>query len=215
MKHLFLLFFFLPSIAWAQTAPPPATSTPPGNPFGTPCSYPNSARDAGIQGRTDVAYQIGGGGSIGQVALDSSSGNTDLDNAAIDCVINWTPSQMTQAMTPGRHHLTINWNIPAATAGTPAKKAAGWLAVPPHNCLDYYPASALGMGIGGGLIVAFNIETDGSVTGQKVKQSSGNKDFDNAALECVAHWHYYPATRNGILVEVPWLVRIVFGPSNG
>jgi TonB family protein len=48
--------------------------------------YPRSARDAGIQGAVVVEYTINTEGDVSGAKVTSSSGNSDLDRAAVDTV---------------------------------------------------------------------------------------------------------------------------------
>jgi TonB family protein len=48
--------------------------------------YPASARDNGIEGSVTVEYTINTEGSVVGVRVTSSSGNSDLDRAAVDAI---------------------------------------------------------------------------------------------------------------------------------
>jgi TonB family protein len=45
------------------------------------------------------------------------------------------------------------------------------------------------------VLLAFYVETDGSVTDASVIQSSGNADIDADAVKCIGQRHYRPATQ--------------------
>jgi TonB family protein len=79
----------------------------------------------------------------------------------------------------------------------PAKASAG----KPHNCLAEYPSESLNSGEHGNTVLNFKILTDGTVDAVKVVTSSGSSRLDDAAVKCVAAWHYTPAIKNGQLVE--------------
>jgi len=80
----------------------------------------------------------------------------------------------------------------------------------PHTCASYYPAAALKARIQGTDLVEFMVTTDGGVRDIKIGKSSGNQDLDDAALSCVAHWHYKPATKDGSPIEMPWKANVVW-----
>lgn len=51
--------------------------------------YPESARQEGIQGTTELKVLVGANGSVGQVLVVKSAGHPDLDRAAVDAVKTW------------------------------------------------------------------------------------------------------------------------------
>jgi TonB family protein len=78
----------------------------------------------------------------------------------------------------------------------------------PHSCLADYPADSLNRREEGVTSLSFNILTDGTVDGVKVLTSSGSHQLDDAAVQCVANWHYRPAIKDGQLVETPWKASV-------
>ena len=74
----------------------------------------------------------------------------------------------------------------------------------PHSCAQQYPTASLNRHEEGMTSLAFNILTDGTVDAVKVLASSGSNSLDDAAVRCVAEWHYRPAIKNGQLTETPW-----------
>ena len=52
-------------------------------------AYPESARVANIEGTTVVGLIIGVDGGVSSAWVESSSGNSDLDNAAVNAVYGW------------------------------------------------------------------------------------------------------------------------------
>ncbi len=67
----------------------------------------------------------------------------------------------------------------------------------PENCRDDYPFLARVFGQEGTTELAFQVMADGTVSGVKVATSSGSDRLDDAAVECVARWHYRPAIKDG------------------
>jgi TonB family protein len=80
----------------------------------------------------------------------------------------------------------------------------------PHECLRYYPGTALLAGEAGVTTLGFVIGTDGNVSDVRVLQSSGFNDLDEAALACARTWRYKPAMKTGAPVAVSWESRIVW-----
>src|SRR5665213_2119971 len=54
----------------------------------------------------------------------------------------------------------------------------------PHTCAAYYPAEAIKEHAQGTDLLEFIVATNGSVKDVKVSKSSGNKDLDDAAVNC-------------------------------
>jgi protein TonB len=80
----------------------------------------------------------------------------------------------------------------------------------PHSCLQNYPPMSQKLGEEGTTKLSFHIMTDGSVTNVAVAGSSGSERLDSAAVTCVGHWRYKPATQDGQAVEAPWLANVVW-----
>lgn len=80
----------------------------------------------------------------------------------------------------------------------------------PHTCADQYPEDALRTGEQGVTQLGFKILTDGTVDAIKVITSSGSDRLDQAAIKCVANWHYRPAIKNGDIVEANWKANVTW-----
>jgi TonB family protein len=50
--------------------------------------------------------------------------------------------------------------------------------------------------------MTLRIATDGSVKKVSVIKSSGFVSLDNASIDCVSSWRFYPVGQNGQAVEV-------------
>jgi TonB family protein len=77
-----------------------------------------------------------------------------------------------------------------------------------------YPRGANRSGIGGTVVLSFMVEKDGSVSGFKIAQSSGNRDLDSAALEVfygMPKWE--PGTEDGEPVKMPYEYSMKFSPG--
>ena len=80
----------------------------------------------------------------------------------------------------------------------------------PQDCHDDYPFWARMFGREGTTELSFQVLADGTVDGVSVAKSSGSDGLDDAAMDCVAKWHYRPAIKDGKLTDVPWTARVVW-----
>ena len=80
----------------------------------------------------------------------------------------------------------------------------------PENCRDDYPLFARIFGREGTTELAFTVSADGTVRDVKVAKSSGSDGFDDAAVHCVAKWHYRPAIKDGQLIDAPMTVKVAW-----
>lgn len=71
-------------------------------------SYPESARRAGISGTTVVGMTVSTDGSVSSAWVESSSGNSTLDSAAVSAVYSWRFVPAKQNGTP----VTANSRVP-------------------------------------------------------------------------------------------------------
>ncbi|HXC54599.1 MAG TPA: energy transducer TonB [Rhizomicrobium sp.] len=78
----------------------------------------------------------------------------------------------------------------------------------PENCRDDYPFFARIFGDEGATELSFQVLADGTVSAIKIAKSSGSDRLDNAAVECVAKWHYRPAVKDGQLIDTPMTVKV-------
>ncbi len=79
-----------------------------------------------------------------------------------------------------------------------------------ENCRGDYPFFARVFRREGTTELAFTVSADGTVRDVKVAKSSGSGGLDDAALECVARWHYRPALKDGQLVDAPMTVKVAW-----
>jgi TonB family protein len=74
-----------------------------------------------------------------------------------------------------------------------------------------YPAGALMSGKEGWVMLSFVISPAGDVTEPMIEDSSGNEQFERAALKAVSSWTYTPATQDGQAVEQAMVkTRLIF-----
>jgi TonB family protein len=80
----------------------------------------------------------------------------------------------------------------------------------PHVCNSYYPPAAVRAGAEGTVLLGFIVTAKGGVSDIKILTSSGNKDLDDAAVNCASHWLYKPATKDAVPVDTPWKANVVW-----
>jgi periplasmic protein TonB len=81
----------------------------------------------------------------------------------------------------------------------------------PHICPKdkWYPAVAIRLNHEGNTVLAFTVQTDGTISNISVAQSSGHDELDQAAVQCAQNWsNYKPATRDGQPVAVPFKATV-------
>lgn len=147
---------------------------------------------------TFVSFRITFTGEVHDVVLYRSSGNADLDNAAIACVSKW---HMLPHMVAGKSAeissvIGVSWNLQDHSVRSLSPDGSL------HMC-DYkwFPRAAIRRGVNTSTEVSFRVATDGSVKNAAITRSSGGADLDQAALNCVATWRYFPMYAGGVPVE--------------
>lgn len=80
----------------------------------------------------------------------------------------------------------------------------------PANVAPDYPLAARRAGQQGRVLVRADISTEGRVTEVSVHQSSGHSLLDEAAINAVRHWRFFPATSDGAAVATQVLVPVKF-----
>jgi protein TonB len=106
------------------------------------------------------------------------------------------------------------------TAAIQTRQAAahsGPTVVPPRvdarahaNLPPAYPYRSRRFGEEGTVMLAVRISDTGRVEAVSVKQSSGHRRLDRAALRAVKGWRYQPATRGGDPIAYDYLQPVVF-----
>jgi TonB family protein len=209
LKYLLALTLLWPTSVLAQTAPtaPMVTVSSPkatGVPHACPLSaYPQSALEGHIEGTTTLAFHIAIDGSVKGISVFRTSGNSDLDQAAIGCASSWRYLPALQNGQP----LEVSWkaSVVFRVDDILSPRVAGQ----PHACAEQnYPPWIWAVVAEASTTVSFRIATNGTVNGVTVVKSSGLKEIDDAAVRCASDWRYAPATQAGQPVEVPWKAAI-------
>jgi TonB family protein len=154
---------------------------------------------------TLVSYRLGQDGMLHDPAIFRSSGNADLDKAAIACVGAFRYALQLVTTTPGDIGLTgtVLWTS-QIHAFIPVERLD-----PPNSChRTYYPPVAVRKHEEGATKISFRIAADGTTKDVTVAATSGFSELDDAAASCVATWRYYPATRNGEPIEIEQAVTV-------
>jgi len=191
-----------PSLTPPATGPSPSQSMP-ANGQTHPaqnCPGPSRIRPSLPQNKLLVSVSVTADGKMHQPVLIQSSGDGDLDETILGCV-------------EGHRYL------PTIVAGRPA--AATWV-------MGYYwrpqPADFAPAGPSGAAVEActnhsfprapvehppksptrltYHIATDGTVTDIVVTQSSGISYLDQATVNCVSSWRFFPVYENGRAVVI-------------
>jgi TonB family protein len=217
-RFLFVLGLLFPISAWAvdmaapQSAPaasngtPQAAALPAGKIRNCNSLYPAEAARAEIAGTTLLSFRLTTEGEVRDVAMVKSSGNKDLDQASIDCANNIYMKPATENGKPIEIVWTaeVRWPPHRDTTLSPASPNGER-----HGCNHLsYPSMAVRQGDQGMTGLSFHIEPDGSVKDVIVVQSSGHSDLDQATVDCVSKWRYYPATQSGQAVEIDDQFRV-------
>jgi TonB family protein len=186
--------------AAAEEATQPA---PTGLPHVCTDNYPAAAIKANAEGVTTVAFTITSEGNVTNVKVTQSSGNVDLDAAAIQCASGWRYVPATHGSKP----VGLDWKASIQWALTPSGNETPPSPLQAHVCRNY-PHGAIWDGAQGVATVSFRIATDGTVKEPAIAKSAGDNDLDKAALACVTAWRYKPATRDGAAVDWPWQANV-------
>lgn len=176
------------------------------------CAYPNSVLEAKAEGTTLIGFLPMTDGTLRNVTVRHSSGNPDLDQAAVTCVSGWRfdPKNDKDRLWVSSKGAYIYWNQSNEPGGKPAGTRRGR----PHNCDWAYPAEAREQKLTGTTALRFVITDDGHVRDAKLVTSSGSSKLDDAALSCARRWRYLPAVKNNENVEARWYVEIPWTPDD-
>jgi TonB family protein len=150
---------------------------------------------------TLLAVRVATDGTIHDASIYKSSGNADFDQAALTCSNGADVAPLVHDGAP----VEANWIVSAhwqpglpfmiytASAGGPELQMCS---------IRDYPAEAVHQHLQGTSHITYVIGTDGTVQNTSVTNSSGFKILDDAAVQCVAQWHFYPVTQSGHAIDV-------------
>lgn len=79
-----------------------------------------------------------------------------------------------------------------------------------ENCRKDYPLISRLLGDEGTTDLSFQVLSDGTLSSLAVAKSSGSDRLDDAAVDCVKHWHYRPGLKDGQLADMPMTVSVAW-----
>ncbi len=147
-----------------------------------------------------MAFRITAQGTVADAAIAKSSGNQSLDSAALLCVKGWLYKPATKDNKP----VDASWKAQVNWATGEPDDTADVIMVPVwarggQQCETWYAIGSKRPSHS--VLLAFLVETDGSVDNVSVIQSSGNTDIDADAIKCIGERHYRPATQKSKPVQ--------------
>jgi TonB family protein len=183
-RSAFLFAILLAASPAFADAPPTVAPVSMGPPHVCAQRYPARAIAVHAEGMTVLVFVVASDGSVKNVKVSRSSGNDDLDAAAVACAETW------------RYH-------PATRDGTavetPWQASVAWkmgradILPPPRDCAKFIPAGVTAAS--GVTKVSFGLNDDGSTRMQRVAESSGNDALDQAALGCITAMKLHLTTK--------------------
>ena len=193
--------------AWAQPPPPTAPGIAPGViPSKCEAFAPRDASYSPARARTLISVRITAQGEMRDPTLFRSSGDDELDNAALACANGYQIGYVSVGGKPAdvRWVLAQNWAArgmafgpayPSGAQNRPCKSS-----FKPEGPIPN-PATT----------VSYRIATDGTVRDAAVAESSGVPSFDSAVVRCVEAWRFFPVTQDGQPVEAGQKLQINWG----
>jgi TonB family protein len=154
---------------------------------------------------TLISYHVGPAGKLSDVSLYRSSGNSDLDKAALACVSGQHEESTEAAGKPIEATWIggVFWGSGFHSFGLSSPSGQ------PNLCPNY-PRIAVRMNQEGTATVTFQIATDGSVKDVALAKSTGYPVLDKATLDCVAAYRYFPVMQNGQPITIDKTVSIAW-----
>jgi TonB family protein len=149
-------------------------------------------------------------------------GGPVLPKAVVDASADPVAGPVAQQVLGGRRIYAMTLNMPNLNSG-----GGSWVIrfaemnegndgdltapVPEHKVDPAYPIELMRQNVGGTVALRAVIRADGSVGDVRVVRSVDDR-LDRYASEALSRWHFYPATRNGIPVNLEAVVMIPFKP---
>jgi|GEM_PF-324364 len=185
--------------------------------------YPEKAKQAGIEGTVIIEVKVNKNGKVFGLSAVRSSGNKELDDAAMEAIIKTKFKPAYRNKQP----VDVNISIPVRFSLSKEKKSdhldqvnselipydsapepIGGLSAVYKNLV--YPEVIHKAGIEGLTIVQVKVEENGDLSAVSVNRSSGNDELDAAALAAVKNSRFKPALQNDKPVSVYISIPIQF-----
>jgi len=153
--------------------------------------YPEAARKVNAQGTTQLGFKIEPDGSVKDPAVVNSSGNADLDWAAVTRVSGWRCKPAIQDGTPTEvpWQAKVQWINQSGTTQfhivvpRPTTVADDTASLCAHKRPDTIALPAEGQP--GITSVTYRVMPNGQITGIGVGRSSGDAALDHVLVQCV------------------------------
>ncbi len=203
-----------PSDTVAITASRGSDPIPPSPPPDLPTIVPLPACGGFLQpgltvkpsGMTLFWYRLMPDGDVRDASLFRSSGNGDLDKAALTCANSSHRPPEIVAGKPAEILWVgdVDWSSAHPVFGEPTPNGK------PNQCSFFYPPNAIRHHQQGITVVGFRIAAEGIVKDAIIAQSSGSSSLDRASLDCVESHRYFPANQNEQPVEIDRATRFIW-----
>ena len=155
---------------------------------------------------TVLAVNIASTGDVTDASIKTSSGNHDLDAAALACASHMYFSGLTADGRP----VDLTWSVAIAwgTDGT-ASYFVPKVVEDERSCA--YPQVAQEENISGSVTLVLHIGADGKVQSTAIVKSSGEQILDTASRRCAASWTFPPALNDGHPTAIEWSQQLNWG----
>jgi TonB family protein len=195
----------------ATLMPPAEAQQPPadGPAVATACSGfpPFDGTRTARRGSVVLSVHVNASGFLQNARVAQSSGDADVDAAALACASEWNilPRDRRDNPVPDFDwSVRAEWNASGLGFLTIDREGNFLSNAECANAYDRFLDRLRGESRFGVTTIKFRISTDGSVVDPVMATSSGDPDIDALSLQCVRVNRYYPASRNGAPIEVDW-----------
>lgn len=144
-------------------------------------NYPAAAIQAHAEGTTLLSFTITAEGTVKDVKIAKSSGNGDLDDAAVKCAAEWQYRPPIRDGKPAEEPWQVNiaWKIPdTLSVGSAAE------------CLRYRIVALPIQPNIGVTTVKYRVMPDGTIKQAVITHSSGDLFLDFAAARCILDFRF-------------------------
>lgn len=181
--------------------------------------YSPSINMQDIDGTTICSMVIAADGSVTNVAVARSCGNTELDEVAVKVICSmpkWEPGQSRGKAVPVRYAIPVTfkgkYECEAPKGEVPPEYPGGERFLFAYMRLNIqYPAEAARNGWYGRAVCKFVIDVDGSIRDVEIEESTGHKCLDEEAIRVVANMpKWYPGRKDGVPIPVTFHIPVNF-----
>jgi TonB family protein len=136
-------------------------------------------------------------GAMHDLALFRSSGDPAIDKTVLACADGNQASILRIGNEPAKVNSMIGffaWSVGSALL-TPLANGGMTL------CRGY-PPEDIKAGNEGDVTFSYHVTAEGRTTNIRILKSSGYPGLDQASVDCVTAWHFFPFARNGEPIEI-------------